>query len=92
MPAALELLNNPTQSGISVARWEEYKWSIEWRDNTFDSIYLLRMLAKHHRGLAKHHRGLAFLNQHGSSMTAAERRWSIPLRNAQMTYGFYGPL
>ena len=32
-PAALELLNNPAQSSISVAQWVEYKWRMVWREN-----------------------------------------------------------
>ena len=31
--AAVELLDNPAQSGTSVARWAEYTWSMEWREN-----------------------------------------------------------
>ena len=33
MPVALEVLNNPAQSGISVARWAEYRKSVERGEN-----------------------------------------------------------
>ena len=33
VPAALELLKDPTQSGTNVARWIEYNWSMEWQKN-----------------------------------------------------------
>ena len=33
MPAALELVNDPTQSCTSVTRWAEDRWSMEWREN-----------------------------------------------------------
>ena len=34
MPAALELLNDFAQSGVSVAQWVDYKWNMEWQENT----------------------------------------------------------
>ena len=34
MPAAQQLLKDPDQSDTSVARWTEYKWSMEGRENT----------------------------------------------------------
>ena len=33
VPVALELLNNHIQSGTSVARWAERRWTMEWREN-----------------------------------------------------------
>ena len=29
----LELLNDPAGSGTSVARWAEYRWSMEWLES-----------------------------------------------------------
>ena len=46
MPAALELLNDPAQSGTNVAQWAKYKWSMEWQETHLDSIRLLKMLAQ----------------------------------------------
>ena len=56
LPAASELLKNPAQSGTSVTRWAEYKWSMEWRENasrlhTFILDHTLKMLAQRHRNL-----------------------------------------
>ena len=62
---------------------------MECRENSkspLDSIHLLKMSAQRPRELA-------LANLHGSSLIASEpARWSIPLMNAQMGYGFYGGL
>ena len=50
--ATLELLNDPAQSGISVAQWAEY--NVAWNDGktTLNSLHLLKMLAQHLQELA----------------------------------------
>ena len=34
VPAALKLLNDPTQQGTSVAQYAKYRWSIKWQEIT----------------------------------------------------------
>ena len=34
MPTALELLNDPTQPGTSIAQCGNYKWNVEWGEST----------------------------------------------------------
>ena len=80
MPGALELLNNPAQSCISVAQWAEYRWSMEWQKRLLDSIHLLGMLAQRHRELA-------FPDVHGSGLTAFEPALIYSAR--KRTYGVW---
>ena len=65
VPAALELVNNPTQSGTSVARWAEDRWDMKWQKTLLDSIYLLKILFQRCRELV-------FPDLHESSFTASE--------------------
>ena len=59
-PAKLELLNNPTLSGISVAHGPNIDRVQSGGRTPLDSIHLLRMLFQRHRELA-------FEDLHGSS-------------------------
>ena len=82
MPAALEPLNQPAQSGTSVERWAEYKWSIEWAKNA-------SRLHKFIKDVSPTPPRFSFprparIGGGQAGLRPPNRHWSIPLRNAQM--------
>ena len=83
MPAAQQLLKDPAQSDTSVARWTEYKWTMEGRENTSKLHTFVKDVCPTPPGIT--------FSRH-AWVKPPNRRWSIPLRNAQMDYDFNGSL